>query len=149
MYKFILILPKIVDILTKSLVNESLEWDIKGNGNKAPKDRTSKHLSDIVTCIQACGVSFNVWEKRNGDGKGSGVYDFTSLMGSDKKKLLRDLPDKLDGVIKPTQSESVIKIWKDFDKIYHMMNEHNPSPERVNEFFEQVSGATMYYNAYL
>lgn len=57
-------------------------------------------------------MSFNVWEKRNADGKGSGVHDFTSLMGSDKKRLMRDLPDKLHGVIKPTQSESVIKVWK-------------------------------------
>jgi hypothetical protein len=77
--QFTLNLPKSVDILTKSLVNESLEWDIKDNGNKPPKDRTSKHLSDIVT----------------------------SMVGLDKKKLMRDLPDKLDGVIKPTQSESV------------------------------------------
>jgi hypothetical protein len=57
-------------------------------------------------------MSFNVWEKRNADGKGSGIHDFTSLMGSDKKQLMKDLPDKLHGVIKPTQSESVIKVWK-------------------------------------
>jgi hypothetical protein len=74
---------KISDILTKSLLNEALEWDFKDNGNKPPKDRNSKHLSDVVECIQECGVSFNVWEKRNADGKGSGVHDFTSLMGSE------------------------------------------------------------------
>ncbi|XP_028405265.1 uncharacterized protein LOC114527775 [Dendronephthya gigantea] len=92
---------RITDILTKSLVNEALEWDFKDNSNKPPKDRTSKHLSDLVECIQSCGVSFNVWEKRNADGKGSGVHDFTSLMGSDKKRLMRDLPDKLCTVTKP------------------------------------------------
>ena len=57
-------------------------------------------------------MSFNVWEKKNADGKGSGVHDFTSLMGSDKKRLMRDLPSKLHGVIRPNHSESVIKIWK-------------------------------------
>ena len=99
-------------MLTKSLVNEALEWDIKDNNHKCPKDRTNKHVSDLVECIQACSVSFNVWEKRNADGKGSGVHDFTSLMGSDKKRLMRDLPDKLHGVIKPSHSDSVIKVWK-------------------------------------
>ena len=55
---------------------------------------------------------FYVWEKKNADGKGSGVHDFTSMMGLDKKWLMRDLPDKLHGVIKPNHSESVITIWK-------------------------------------
>ncbi|CAB4007697.1 Hypothetical predicted protein [Paramuricea clavata] len=86
-----------------------------------------------------CGVSFNVWEKWNADGKGSGVHDFTSLMGSDKKLLMKHLPDKLNGVIKPKNCDSVVKIWKDFDKIYRMMNECDPSPDRIEEFFELAS----------
>ncbi len=94
------------------MVGEAVEWDSKDNMNKAPKDRKTKHLSDLVDCIQECGVTFNVWEKRNADGKGSGIHEFTSLMGSDKKKLIRDLPDKLQGVIKSPSSNSVIKIWK-------------------------------------
>ena len=93
-------------------MSECLEWDIKDNTNKPPKDRTNKPLSDLVECIQACGISFNVWEKRNADGKGSGMHDFTSLMGSDKKWLMNYLPDKLHEVVKPNRSESVIKIWK-------------------------------------
>ena len=32
------------------------------------------------------------WEKLNADGRNSGIYDFTSLMGSDKKILLEMLP---------------------------------------------------------
>lgn len=80
--------------------------------NKAPKNKTHRHLSDLIEAIQGCGLSFNVWEKRNGDGKGSGIHDFTSLMGSDKKTLMRTLPDRLEGIIKPGTSESVIKIWK-------------------------------------
>ena len=55
-----------------------------------------------------------VWEKRNADGKGSATYDFTSLMGSDKKILLQHLPGKLEGVIRPETSVTVIKLWKVF-----------------------------------
>ena len=74
--------------------------------------RTTKHLSDLVGAISSCGVSFNVWEKMDGNGKGSGIYDFTSLMGSDKKILMKKLPDKLEGVVKSETSETVVKIWK-------------------------------------
>jgi len=40
------------------------------------------------------------------------MYDFTSLMGSDKKILLEKLPSKLEGIITPETSSTVIKIWK-------------------------------------
>lgn len=93
-------------------MNGAIEWDTKDNINKAPKDRNTKHLTDIIDAIQECGVSFNVWEKKNADGKGSGVYEFTSLTGSDKKRLLKHLPDKLKDVINPHESDSVVKIWK-------------------------------------
>ena len=53
-----------------------------------------------------------MWEKSNGDGKGSGIYDFTSLMGSDKKLFLKKLPENLHGVIKPETSATVIQIWR-------------------------------------
>lgn len=89
-----------------------MEWDKKDNLNKPPSQRTSKHLNDLVGAITSCGVSFNVWEKMDGDGKGSGIYDFTSLMGSDKKVLLTKLPDKLGGIIQPETSEAIVNIWK-------------------------------------
>jgi hypothetical protein len=53
-----------------------------------------------------------VWEKPNADGRGSGVYDFTSLMGTDKKILLEKLPSKLHTVTSPETSATVIKIWQ-------------------------------------
>ena len=101
-----------LDKLTKNLVNDAIEWDKKDNLHKAPSQRSDYHLQGLVKCISSCGVSFNVWEKVDADGKGSGLYDFTSLMGSDKKLLLENLPEKLTGVIRPETSETVIKIWK-------------------------------------
>ena len=103
---------KIVHVLTKSLVDQALQWDMKDNIAKAPKDTCSKHLDDLVNAINECGVSFHVWAKKDANGKESGIYDFTSLMGSDKKLLIRHLPEKLKNCINPHCSESVIKLWK-------------------------------------
>ena len=59
------------------------------NLRKPPSKKTSTHLDSLVNAIRSCGISFSVWEKGNADGKGSGLYDFSSLMGSDKKTLLK------------------------------------------------------------
>ncbi len=95
----------ISDKLTKNLIEAALEWDKKDNLNKAPSKRSNQHMENLLEAIRSCGLSFQVWEKTNGDG--SGMYDFTSLMGSAKK-----LPAKLKGVIMPDTEEAVIKLWK-------------------------------------
>ena len=100
------------DNLLTNLVQEAVEWDKEENHNKAPSLRTDAHLNALVKCINGCGVCFSVWEKKNADGKGSGTFDFTSLMGSDKKLLFEHLPAKLEGVIRPEGSNTVTKLWK-------------------------------------
>ena len=91
---------------------EALNRDKKDNLNKAVSSRTSVHLDNLVRAIRSCGVTFSVWEKLNADGRNSGIYDFTSLMGTDKKILLEMLPSKLNGILTPDTNNDVIKIWK-------------------------------------
>lgn len=90
----------------------AISWDKKENHNKPSCERTNVHVEALLSAINSCGVSFKIWEKKDANGKGSGIYDFTSLMGSDKKLLLKNLPEKLDGVIDESTSATVIKIWK-------------------------------------
>lgn len=45
--------------------------------------------------INNCGVIFLIWEKRNVDGKGSGIWDWISFMGDDRKKFLREFFKRL------------------------------------------------------
>ena len=159
------------DVLTNNLVEEALVWDKKDNFNKAPSQKTTKHIDSLKAAINNCGVSFNVWEKKKADGKGSGCYDFTSLMGSDKKILLKELPPKLHNVIKPETRDVVIKIWKvtasfliiqievyknvfaekkmliavyyyseqDFNELYKMFDEQNPTDGYAEDYFEKVN----------
>lgn len=75
------------------------------------KGRTHINLQSTIT---SCGVSFEIYGKTTEDGKGFRQYDFTSLLGADKKKLLAELCDKLVDCLMPGTCEAVIKIWKDF-----------------------------------
>ena len=73
--------------------------DKKENLDKPPSQRSDKHLQALVKAIRNCDVSFNIWEKLNGDEKGIGLHDFTSLVRSDKKLLLKKLLENLQGAI--------------------------------------------------
>ncbi|CAH3172702.1 unnamed protein product [Porites lobata] len=131
---------RVTDKLTKNLVTEAISRDKKNNLNKAPRDQTTTHLDSLVKAICSCGVSFSVWEKQNADGKGSGLYDFTSLMGTDKKLLLEKLPAKLDGIISRATSTTVIKLWQDFNDIYKKdLHIKNPTDEDIDNYFAKVT----------
>ncbi|CAB4025926.1 Hypothetical predicted protein [Paramuricea clavata] len=131
---------RVTDKLIDNLVKEALQRDFKQNLNKAPRDRRSYHLDNLIQAISSCGVSFSVWEKRNADGKGSGTFDFTSLMGNDKKILLEKLPQKLEGVISPATSATVIKIWENFNDIYqNFILKEDISESEVNLYFTKAT----------
>jgi hypothetical protein len=42
----------------------------------------------------------------------TGVYDWTSLTGADKKKLLSTLPEKLPEILPADIASTVVQIWK-------------------------------------
>ena len=98
------------DKLTKNLVKEAVNRDIKENLAKRPRDQTQTHLDNLVKAFCSCGVTFSVWEKSDADQRKSGLHDFTSLMGTDKKLVLGKLSTKLDGIITPATSSAVINL---------------------------------------
>ena len=102
----------VVDILERNLINDALQRDAKDNHDKAPSARKDTHLRKLVEGINSCGVSFSVWEKRNADGKGSGVHDWTSMVGNEKKKVLSNLPEKFPQILDPQHCETICQIWK-------------------------------------
>lgn len=57
-------------------------------------------------------MSSSVWEKRNADGKGSGNWDWTSLMGDDRKIILRELPGKMETLIQQDTAKTLVELWK-------------------------------------
>lgn len=79
------LLLRILDVLIENLIRDALQWDQKDNWDKKRGAQKNIHLNELQKTVRSCGVSFDIWEKTNADGKGSGQYDFTSLLGSDKK----------------------------------------------------------------
>ena len=132
------LLLRIMDVLLNNLVKDALSWDERDNWGKKKCEQKDTHLQHLVSTIKSCGVSFSVWEKTNADGKGSGVYDFTSLLGADKKKLLKTLPEKFDGVIQPKSEQAVKLLWEKFSIIYAIVTCTAPSQEMINGYFEKA-----------
>ena len=66
----------------------------------------------------------HIWETRDPSGRGTGKLEFTSLMGEEKKKLLRRLPSKLTerDALHPNSKNTVIEIWQKFEALYAVVN---------------------------
>ncbi len=129
------LLLRIMDVLIQNLVTEAVQWDQADNWNKRKKDKKNIHLDNLKSTIRSCGISFEIWEKSNADGKGSGHYDFTSLLGPDKKKLLKELPEKLEGLIRPMAAIETKIVWIKFSIIYSIVTCKTPSEEMITAYF--------------
>ena len=102
------LLLRITDILIRNLILEMVRLDKKdslsGIGNQ-------QHLISFVKAVRSCGVSFDVWEARDGDGKPLGKYQWTALPGRDKKQLLQQFPSKLRVLLPDDIGGTVVSLW--------------------------------------
>ena len=78
---------RITDISIGNLVQECLDWNKDDDLDHKKGAATGLYLKSLIRVIKSCGVSFDVWEQRNADGKGSGKHDWTSLLRKDKKSI--------------------------------------------------------------
>ena len=104
------LLLRILDVLIRNLIFEMVRLDIENN--QRARSSSGSHLERLVSTIRDCRISFSVWEKKHSDRKPTGVYDWTSLTGVDKKKLLSTLPEKLPGILPSDISPTIVQIWK-------------------------------------
>jgi hypothetical protein len=102
----------LADVLLNNFILGAMSLDAKDNHNKPPNQRMTGHIDALLCAVRSCGVSFSIWEKMNANG--SGTYDFTSLMGQDKRLLLEKLAKKLEinaDAVDQNIQHSVIKLW--------------------------------------
>jgi len=130
---------RVTDILMKNLINECLNCDKDDDLNRKKGEPQGLHLRKLIQVFWSCGVSFDVWELRNADGKASGKYDWTSLLGTDKKIILEELPDKMKTFLHSDTSDAIIKVWKGFGNLYKIVNNWAPD-EDPSIFFHPSQG---------
>ena len=114
---------RITDRLLSNLIEDATDYDAKEKNGILPKSNVL-HLDELVKSIELCGVSFRIWETRDPSGRGTGKLEFTSLMGEEKKKLLRRLPSKLTerDALHPNSKHTVIEIWQKLEALYAVVN---------------------------
>ena len=72
------LLLRIFDVLLRNIIYMVLKVD--------QDESTQTHTDSLKKAIKECGVSFSLYEKK--DGRNT-TYDWTSLVGRDKKRLLK------------------------------------------------------------
>lgn len=124
---------RISDRLTENIITEVMERDSKSDFLKKRGEEKGVYLKRLIAVINSLGITFSVWKKNNADGKESGTYDWTSLIGSEEKKLLHLLPTQLESrdILFPETKETVIKIWRAFESLYHLINSDRKENENL------------------
>ena len=81
------LLLRIGDVLIRNIVHEMVHADKTANHYSSQSIQQLCNLNQLQHTINDhCKVTFRVWEKRDPDGRPSGKYDWTSLMGADVKR---------------------------------------------------------------
>jgi len=101
---------RVTDRLIKAIIQTAITYDKHQHRlqriRHAYKVIDGTLMTKLIAAIRECGVSFNVYEDE------SGKVDWTSLLGPDKLKLLKILPDKLTDCQPPEMVQSIQKLWK-------------------------------------
>jgi len=107
-------LLRVTDVLTRNLIKAALTHDLNNcTSLSATYDINSgKMIKDLVQCIKDCGVTFSITACTKKNSENDGQFEFTSLMGKDKMKVLERLPDKFYKCQPEGFYKTVEKLWK-------------------------------------
>ena len=83
---------RVMDVVIQSIIDNAVKYDrVQHNlshSRRSYKTLEGAMLNNLMTAITGCGIQFS-WHEQD-DGK----VEWPSLVGSEKLKLLRELPDK-------------------------------------------------------
>src|SRR5438034_5324165 len=75
----------------------------------------------IIKKMRRIGVHFQFWQERD-----SNKWSYTSLMGQDKLKVLRNF--NLEIIFEPTRAKMIRKLWDDFNNLYSALKNECTDP---------------------
>ncbi|CAH1786144.1 unnamed protein product, partial [Owenia fusiformis] len=71
----------------------------------------------LEKCMAEIGVTFKIWEKRENQ-SGTGTFDYTPLMGSDLKCVIRRLPEMFVNLMPNATAQKPKAVWNQLGSIY-------------------------------
>lgn len=86
-----------------------------------------------MTTIRSLGVSFNVWKAAE-----TKKYEWTSLLGGEKRIILKKLPDQFSKILPPERVPTVKKLWTGFSELLDMVNKLQPTDLDINDLQEKA-----------
>ena len=102
---------RVTDRLIKALMHTAQSYDKHQHRlqciRHAYKVINGPLMTKLIAAIRQCGVSFKVFEDEE-----SGKVEWTSLLGPDKLKFLKQLPAKLADCQPPEMVPSIQKLWE-------------------------------------
>lgn len=76
------------------------------NKGKVPSERKSIHLDALLTTVRSLGITLNVWKPKESGKK----VEWTSLLGGEKRLLLKKLPCHFSKLLPPERAPVVQKL---------------------------------------
>ena len=100
---------RVGDVLLRNLI---LYADSRDHASREHQgEEPNNNLRQLEQAILSCGVSFQIWQKREPTGKPiSGSYDWTALTGKQKLQVLKMLPEKMSTLMPDSISPRVAYI---------------------------------------
>ena len=101
---------RVGDVLLRNLI---LYADSRDHASREHQGEDANNLRQLERAIQSCGVSFQIWQKREPTGKPiPGSFDWTALTGKHKLQVLKMLPEKMSGLLPDGISPRVAALWR-------------------------------------
>lgn len=117
---------RISDVLLSNLIEDCKQQDTKLEILKQKADQ----LKTLVEKINECGVNFHTWSDRSGE------MNYSSLTGSQYKKLYKSLPDKLLFTINSDTHDDTVFLWREFDSIHTIITKQ--TVYNIEQLFERI-----------
>ncbi|KAJ7383407.1 hypothetical protein OS493_028083 [Desmophyllum pertusum] len=106
---------RVTDRLEEGIIKDILKWDEDDNINKPPRERTDSHLQEFLLTVHSLGVSFSIYHTAD-------KWEWTSLLGGEKRLLLRKLPEQFNKFLPEHKVEATKSLWINFRELLDCLN---------------------------
>jgi len=112
------LLLRVMDMLIQALIDTAAahdHYEAHSSGTGSSKAEDGPMVQNLVKKIKDCGVHFYVWADKKKE-----QLQWPSIMGTAKKKLLSQLPDKFSACQPSYMAEDLTKLWKVRTQQYYL-----------------------------